>query len=194
MTTSKGINPVPDFKDKHFMLYETFKKQELLSPLKKDFKRNLTFSSFFEKKKNKKKSRFRVLVFISKTLVIKEISESSFSRGFSFAVHNRLNGGRLDSSLNVKRPPVPEKTADIWRRYHWFPLQIAMLPLNSLPNLAGKPVVASPSVSAVFSGYLCTIVGQERVTPKNEPVRTLGTSAAEATYTTDKHIYKRVAG
>lgn len=53
MTTSKGINPVPDFKDKHFMLYETFKKQELLSPLKKDFKRNLTFSSFFEKKKKK---------------------------------------------------------------------------------------------------------------------------------------------
>lgn len=55
MTTSKGINPVPDFKDKHFMLYETFKKQELLSPLKKDFKRNLTFSSFFEKKKQEEK-------------------------------------------------------------------------------------------------------------------------------------------
>ena len=30
MTTSKGINPVPDFKDKHFMLYETFKKKELV--------------------------------------------------------------------------------------------------------------------------------------------------------------------
>ena len=30
---------------------------------------------------------------------------------------------------------VVEKTADIWRRYHWFPR-----------HLAGKPVVASPNV------------------------------------------------
>ena len=77
-----------------------------MAPLKKVLKRNLTFSSLFGKKKKKQKSRSRVFVFISKTLVIKKIRGSSFSRGLGFAVHNRPYGGRLDSSLSVMRPPV----------------------------------------------------------------------------------------
>ena len=53
MTASKGINPVPDFKDKHFMLHESFKKQEVvIGSFEESFK---TEPDIFEKKKKKKK-------------------------------------------------------------------------------------------------------------------------------------------
>ena len=87
MTASKGINPVPVFKDKHFMLHESFKKQEVvIGSFEESFK---TEPDIFKplrkkKKKNKEKSRSGVFVFISKTLVIKKIRRSSFSRGFRF--------------------------------------------------------------------------------------------------------------
>ena len=54
MTASKGINPVPDFKDKHFMLCWSFKKQELvIGSFEESFKTELDIFKPLRKKKTK---------------------------------------------------------------------------------------------------------------------------------------------
>ena len=83
-----------------------------MAPLKKVLKQNLTFSSLFEKKKKKKPRRKAAL---GSSFHIKNTGYQENKRVFvfqgviGFAVHNRPYGGRLDSSLSVKRPPVHER-------------------------------------------------------------------------------------
>ena len=48
---------------------------------------------------------------------------------------------------------LPEKTADIWRRYRWFPRQ-----------MTGKPVVASPNVGC-FLDYTALPSTQKKTSP-----------------------------
>ena len=78
-----------------------------MAPLKKVLKRNLTFSSLFEKKKKQGEKPLLGLRFHIKNTGYQENKRVFVFQGvIGFAVHNRPYGGRLDSSLSVKRPPV----------------------------------------------------------------------------------------
>ena len=82
-----------------------------MAPLKKVLKRNLTFSSLFGKKKKKQGEKpLSGLRFHIKNTGYQENKRVFVFQGvIGFAVHNRPYGGRLDSSLSVKRPPVHER-------------------------------------------------------------------------------------
>ena len=97
----------------------------------------------------------------------------SFSNGLNLYIHHWTKA----YFNNWLTTDYPEKTANIWRRYHWFPCQMmsekraqkfdtddVSLPRSGLwhvismeflhlflrSHLAGKPVVASPNVGCFF--------------------------------------------
>ena len=94
------------------MLYWSFTKQELvIGSFEESFKTELDI--FKPLRKKKKKPRRKAA--LGSSFHIKNTGYQENKRVFvfqgviGFAVHNRPYGGRLDSSLSVKRPPVHER-------------------------------------------------------------------------------------